>query len=112
VILGIVFFISLLGFVQEYKAERAMEALQEMVAPEANVVRAGKMSRIPVRGLVPGDVVYLDTIDHGQVPTGSHALAPTGQMHRQSPNFRINLYAIMREYSGHRQTRRRQRWDV
>jgi Ca2+-transporting ATPase len=75
VILGIIFFISLLGFVQEYKAERAMEALQEMVAPEANVVRAGKMSRIPVKGLVPGDVVYLDAGD--KVPADARVIEET-----------------------------------
>jgi Ca2+-transporting ATPase len=75
VILGIIFFISLLGFVQEYKAERAMEALQEMVAPEANVVRAGKMSRIPVKGLVPGDVVYLDAGD--KVPADGRVIEET-----------------------------------
>ena len=47
VIVGIIFFIPLIGFVQEYKAERAMEALQEMVAPEANVLRGGRMKQVP-----------------------------------------------------------------
>ncbi|HPJ83387.1 MAG TPA: HAD-IC family P-type ATPase [Methanothrix sp.] len=76
VIVGIIFFISLLGFVQEYKAERAMEALQEMVAPEANVLRAGgRMSRIPVKGLVPGDVVYLDAGD--KVPADGRVIEET-----------------------------------
>ena len=75
VILGIIFFISLLGFIQEYKAERAMEALQEMVAPEANVIRAGKMSRILVKGLVPGDVVYLDAGD--KVPADARVIEET-----------------------------------
>lgn len=76
VIVGIIFFISLLGFVQEYKAERAMEALQEMVAPEANVLRpGGKMSRIPVKGLVPGDVVYLEAGD--KVPADGRVIEET-----------------------------------
>ncbi len=75
VIVGIIFFISLLGFIQEYKAERAMEALQEMVAPEANVLRAGKMSRILVKGLVPGDVVYLDAGD--KVPADARVIEET-----------------------------------
>jgi Ca2+-transporting ATPase len=76
VIVGIIFFISLLGFVQEHKAERAMEALQEMVAPEANVLRAGgRMSRIPVKGLVPGDVVYLDAGD--KVPADGRVIEET-----------------------------------
>ncbi len=75
VIVGIIFFISLLGFVQEYKAERAMEALQEMVAPEANVLRGGRMSRIPVRNLVPGDVVYLEAGD--KVPADGRVIEET-----------------------------------
>jgi len=75
VIVGIIFFISLVGFVQEYRAERAMEALQEMVAPEANVLRSGQMTRIPVKGLVPGDVVYLEAGD--KVPADGRVLEET-----------------------------------
>ncbi|HOI70291.1 MAG TPA: HAD-IC family P-type ATPase [Methanothrix sp.] len=75
VIVGIIFFISLVGFVQEYKAERAMEALREMVAPEANVLRSGSMTRIPVRDLVPGDVVYLEAGD--KVPADARVLEDT-----------------------------------
>lgn len=75
VIVGIIFFISLIGFVQEYKAERAMEALQKMVAPEADVIRSGKMSRIPVKGLVPGDVVYLEAGD--KVPADARVIEET-----------------------------------
>jgi Ca2+-transporting ATPase len=75
VIVGIIFFISLVGFVQEYKAERAMEALQEMVAPEAKVLRGGKMSRIPVKGLVPGDIVYLEAGD--RVPADGRVIEET-----------------------------------
>ncbi len=75
VIVGIIFFISLIGFVQEYKAERAMEALQEMVAPEADVIRSGKMKRIPVRDLVPGDVVYLEAGD--KVPADGRVIEET-----------------------------------
>jgi Ca2+-transporting ATPase len=75
VIVGIIFFISLIGFVQEYKAERAMEALQEMVAPEANVLRSGTMTRIPVRDLVPGDVVYLEAGD--KVPSDGRVIEET-----------------------------------
>ena len=48
---------SLLGFVQEYRAERAMEALRRMAAPTARVLRDGEELEIPARELVPGDVV-------------------------------------------------------
>jgi len=75
VIVGIIFFISLVGFVQEYRAERAMEALLEMVAPEANVLRGGRMTRIPVRDLVPGDVVYMEAGD--KVPADGRVIEET-----------------------------------
>jgi len=49
-----------LGFVQEYRAEKAMEALQKMAAALATVVRDGVPGAIPAAGLVPGDVVHLE----------------------------------------------------
>ena len=55
----IVLFAVLLGFVQEYRAERAIEALRQMAAPTATVLRDGEESDIPARDLVPGDVVVL-----------------------------------------------------
>lgn len=55
----IVLFAVLLGFVQEYRAERAIEALRQMAAPTATVLRDGKEVEIPARDLVPGDVVLL-----------------------------------------------------
>jgi Ca2+-transporting ATPase len=63
VIMIIVFFSVLLGFVQEYRAERALEALRRMAAPMATVLREGVEERIPARELVPGDVVVLHAGD-------------------------------------------------
>jgi P-type Ca2+ transporter type 2C len=59
VISVIVGFAAVLGFVQEYRAERAIEALRQMAAPNATVVRDGKEDDVPARELVPGDVVLL-----------------------------------------------------
>ena len=56
VIAVIVLFAVLLGFVQEYRAERALEALREMAAPLAHVLRGGVETQVPARELVPGDV--------------------------------------------------------
>lgn len=63
VILAIVVLNAVLGFVQEYRAERALEALEEMAAPEAKVRRDGRERRVPARELVPGDVVLVESGD-------------------------------------------------
>ncbi len=59
----IVLFSVVLGFVQEYRAERAIEALREMAAPTATVIREGDEIDIPARDLVPGDVILLKAGD-------------------------------------------------
>jgi Ca2+-transporting ATPase len=60
VVIGIiVFFAVLLGFVQEYRAERAIQALRAMAAPTASVRRDGAEVELPARELVPGDIVQL-----------------------------------------------------
>ena len=59
----IVLFAVLLGFVQEYRADRALQALQRMAAPLARVFRDGRETEIPARDLVPGDVILLQTGD-------------------------------------------------
>ncbi len=63
VIAVIVLFAVVLGFVQEYRAERALEALRKMAAPTATVLRDGIEVKIPARELVPGDVILLHTGD-------------------------------------------------
>jgi Ca2+-transporting ATPase len=55
----IVLFAVVLGFVQEYRAERAIEALREMAAPLATVLRDGQEVELPARDVVPGDVLIL-----------------------------------------------------
>jgi len=59
VITVIVLFAVLLGFVQEYRASRAIEALRRMAAPTAHVLRDGREMVVPAREVVPGDVVVL-----------------------------------------------------
>ena len=59
----IVLFAIVLGFVQEYRAERAIEALRERAAPAATVIRGGRERRVPARELVPGDLILLATGD-------------------------------------------------
>ncbi len=60
VILAVVLLNAILGFVQEGKAETALEALQSMMVPECMVVRGGEVRRLPSRELVPGDILVLE----------------------------------------------------
>jgi magnesium-transporting ATPase (P-type) len=52
---------AVIGFGQEYRAERSVRALAELAAPEARVVRGGEERVIDARELVPGDVVLLES---------------------------------------------------
>jgi Ca2+-transporting ATPase len=60
VILAIVVLNAVIGFVQEYRADKAMEALQKMAASHAQVLRDGQAQQVPTATLVPGDVVLLE----------------------------------------------------
>ena len=59
-ILAIVLLNALLGFFQEYRAERAMAALKRMASPLVRVRRGGRVEQVPAAELVPGDVVLLE----------------------------------------------------
>jgi Ca2+-transporting ATPase len=63
VILFTVFLAGILGFVQEYRAEKAIELLKSLTSPEATVVRNGSEKKIPSTYLVPGDIILLQTGD-------------------------------------------------
>ncbi|MEM4417677.1 MAG: HAD-IC family P-type ATPase, partial [Nitrososphaerota archaeon] len=57
----IVFFVAVIGFVQEYRAEKTLETLKKMLSPTTIVVRDGVEKEIAVKDLVPGDIVILST---------------------------------------------------
>jgi len=59
VILSIVFINSVLGFFQEYRAEKALKTLKEYVTFRAKVLRNGEMTEIETKNVVPGDIVSL-----------------------------------------------------
>lgn len=60
IILAIIIINAAVGFIQEYRSEKAMEALKNMVPTNAKVVREGQVIEIVVSNLVPGDVVLLE----------------------------------------------------
>ncbi|HKK05645.1 MAG TPA: cation-transporting P-type ATPase [Gammaproteobacteria bacterium] len=60
VILAVVVANAIIGFIQEGKAEKAMDAIRQMLAPRADVIRGGERVSIDGEALVPGDIVLLE----------------------------------------------------
>ncbi len=104
-ILVIVVFCAVLGFIQEYRAERALEALKKMLSPTITALRGGREEEIPSKDLVPGDILLLEAGD--KIPTDArlvenHSLrcdeapltgesAPVGKNIKPLPeNVRVN----------------------
>jgi Ca2+-transporting ATPase len=63
VIAGVIVLNSLLGFIQEWRVEGALNALREMAAPHARALRDGKSVEIDASRVAPGDVLVLETGD-------------------------------------------------
>jgi Ca2+-transporting ATPase len=80
VILAIVIFNGVVGFVQEYRAGQAMDALKKMSSPEARVLRDGEITLVPAGQVVPGDVVLLE---QGDIVTADMRLL-------EAPGLRVN----------------------
>ncbi len=84
VIFSIVIVSALLGFYQEFRAERAMQALKAMAAPSASAVRGGEPIEVASAEVVPGDVLLLNAGDRvpadarlleGREPAGGRGVA-------------------------------------
>lgn len=76
VILGVVVINAIIGFIQEGKAERALDSIRAMLSPSARVVRSGEVREIPAGELVPGDIVVLRSGD--RVPADLRVLQTRG----------------------------------
>lgn len=62
-IVAIVIMNAILGFVQEFRAEKSVETLKALTAPTAKVLRQGRLVVLPARDLVPGDIIELESGD-------------------------------------------------
>ena len=76
IILLIVLVNAVISLIQESNAERALEALQAMAAPQARVIRAGGHQKIAAAGLVPGDIIQLEAGDY--VPADARLIEAAG----------------------------------
>jgi len=90
VILGVVLINALIGYLQEGKAERALEAIRHLLSPRAAVLRGGRRLTVPAQELVPGDVVLLQSGD--KVPADLRLFA--------ARNLRIDESALTGESVG------------
>ncbi len=89
-ILAIVALYAFLGFIQEYRAERAIAALKKMSVPNVRVLRDGRLQETPARELVPGDIVQLEA---GNV-------IPADMRLLEAVNLRIQEAALTGESEG------------
>ncbi|TDX52779.1 calcium-translocating P-type ATPase, SERCA-type [Orenia marismortui] len=62
-ILAIVILNAIMGFVQEFRAEKSLQALKKLSAPKATVLRGGKIEQVESEDLVPGDIILIETGD-------------------------------------------------
>lgn len=87
-IFGIVLLNALLGFIQEYRAERALAALRRLASPNARVVREGQLLSIPSIALAPGDLVELEAGDY---------VAADGRIISHTANFAVQEASLTGE---------------
>ncbi|PUA33032.1 MAG: hypothetical protein B9J98_02880 [Candidatus Terraquivivens tikiterensis] len=74
---------TVLGSVQESRAERAIEALKRMLSPRVNVIRDGKVVNVATREVVPGDVVLLEAGD--KVPADARLIHAVNLQVNEAP---------------------------
>jgi Ca2+-transporting ATPase len=87
-IIAIIVLNSILGFIQENRAEKSLLALRRMAAPFSRVVRDGLRASVPAADLVPGDLVELEAGDH--VPAD-------GRVVWRTPNFAVQEASLTGE---------------
>ena len=71
-ILIIVIMVAVIGFLQEYRAEKAIEMLKKMATPSSLVIRSGKPRKIPTKELVSGDLIIIEEVS--KIPADARLL--------------------------------------
>ncbi len=79
---------AVLGFIQEFRAEKSLAALRRMASPFARVLRDGQLAQVPAEALVPGDLVELEAGDH--VPAD-------GRVVQRTANFAVQEASLTGE---------------
>ncbi len=87
VITGVLLLNAVIGFIEETRAEKAMEALIQMAAPKARVRRGGSVKLLPAREIVPGDILLFETGD--KVPADARLI--------EESNLKVNEAALTGE---------------
>ncbi|NVM52101.1 MAG: HAD-IC family P-type ATPase [Candidatus Helarchaeota archaeon] len=72
IIVGVIVINGIMGFIQENKAERAIQALKKLIVPYAKVFRDGELKRAQSRNLVPGDIILLE--DGDRIPADARLI--------------------------------------
>ena len=90
-IIAIVILNAVLGIVQERRAEQALAALQELAAPEANIIRDGHRITVQANQLVPGDIVFLEAGNY--VPADVRLI---DAVNLRIPSSRLNTFSSRR----------------
>src|SRR5262245_3245589 len=83
-----------IGFIQEYRAERALEALKQMASPSANVIRGGQNIAVAAADVVPGDIVLLEA---GGVVPADMRLLETSHLRIEEATLTGEAHAIEKE---------------
>jgi len=84
-IIAIVILNAIMGFVQEYRAEKALTTLKKLASPSSKVIRQGDHKVIPSSELVPGDIIELEAGDH--VPADSRLVSVTAHFTTQEASL-------------------------
>ena len=100
-IIAVIFINAIFTFIQEYKAEKATEALRKMLPPMAAVIREGEERQIEAANLVPGDLVVLREGDHisadARLISSAELRTNNSALTGESEPVRRNAYPVLEE---------------